>query len=369
MTEKKEKRNLTRSKIINYILNHPVTSKAELAKELNLSMPTVLTNVNELLAKGVLAEMGEYESTGGRKAKSIGINKLYCRAMGMVITANHLEMVMVNLGYEIEKTERVRLKFSSDLSYCTEVAKCVRQFLKECASGKELLGIGVAIPGIIDQKERIVLKSHALQVENYSLRFLEQALEVPVYFENDANAAMLAENPQKYQNAIYLSLNNTLGGAFCIDGQLFRGENQKSGEFGHMILVPGGRKCYCGKKGCADAYCAASVLTNDNQNSLESFMEQIGKGNEAIDKKWENYLDHLAVLISNLRMAYDMDIILGGDVGGVLSDYMIPLGEKVMAYNGFDHDVSYMKNCSYEKEASAVGAAKHFFYEYLLIKE
>ena len=62
-------------------------------------------------------------------------------------------------------------------------------------------------------------------------------------------------------------------------------------------------------------------------------------------------------------MAYDMDIILGGDVGGVLSDYMIPLGEKVMAYNGFEHDVSYLKNCSYKKEASAVGAAKLLFYK------
>ena len=67
------------------MLNHSVTSKAELAKELNLSMPTVLTNVNELIAKGIIAENGEYESTGGRKAKSIGINKSYCRAMGMII--------------------------------------------------------------------------------------------------------------------------------------------------------------------------------------------------------------------------------------------------------------------------------------------
>ena len=64
-------------------------------------------------------------------------------------------------------------------------------------------------------------------------------------------------------------------------------------------------------------------------------------------------------------MAYDMDIILGGDVGGVLSDYMIPLGEKVMAYNGFEHDVSYLKNCSYKKEASAVGAAKYFFTKHM----
>ena len=61
----------------------------------------------------------------------------------------------------------------------------------------------------------------------------------------------------------------------------------------------------------------------------------------------------------------DMDIILGGDVGGVLTEYMIPLGQRVLSYNGFDRDISYLKNCSYEKEASAVGAAKHFLYEYV----
>ena len=343
-----------------------VIAKAGIAKELNLSMPTVLANVNDLLEKGVLEETGEYASTGGRKAKSIGINKSYCHAMGILITANHIEMVLVNLGDEIIKKDRIRLKFTAELSYCTEVAQKVKTFLEGELAKDTLLGIGVAIPGIIDQKERIVLKSHALGIENYSLRFLEQALEIPVYFENDANAAMLAEKKQKYPNAIYLSLNHTLGGAFCIDGKLFRGQNQKAGEFGHMILVPGGRKCYCGKSGCADAYCAASVLTQDNRQSLDAFMEKIESGNEKILQKWNEYLDHLAVLISNLRMAYDMDIILGGDVGGVLSDYMIPLGEKVMAYNGFEHDVSYLKNCSYKKEASAVGAAKYFFTKHMV---
>lgn len=355
-----DKRNLTKAKLINYILNHQITSKAELAKELNLSMPTVLTNVNELISKGIISELGEYESTGGRKAKSIGINKSYARAMGIIITANHLEMVILNLGSEIEKTKRIRLKFSSDFSYSTEVAEQVKIFLNESTHDR-LLGIGIAIPGIINQDELIVTKSHALQIENYSLHFLEQALDLPVYFENDANAAMLAENPQKYQNALYLSLNHTLGGAFCIDGQLFRGQNQKAGEFGHMILVPGGQKCYCGKVGCADAYCAASVLTNNNQLSLDTFMEQVKVGDKLANAKWETYLEHLAILISNLRMAYDIDIILGGDVGGVLADYMIPLSQKVMAYNGFEHDISYLKRCSYDKKASAVGVAKHFF--------
>lgn len=252
------------------------------------------------------------------------------------------------------------MKFSPDASYCQDLSVLTSEFLKDTEYQDRILGIGISIPGIISQKAHLLIKSHALQLENYSLSFLEQAFDLPVYFENDANAAMMAEDMNKYKNAIYLSLNNTLGGAFCIGGKLFQGENQKAGEFGHMILVPGGRKCYCGKKGCADAYCAASALT-DEINSLETFMEQLKSGDEAAEEKWSEYLDMLAVLISNLRMAYDMDIILGGEVGGYLAEHMLPLGEKVMEYNGFDHDIRYLRNCSYKREASAVGAAKHFY--------
>ena len=57
-----EKKNSTKFQIINYIINHKATSKVELSRNLNLSMPTVLSNVNELLASGIVVEMGEYES-------------------------------------------------------------------------------------------------------------------------------------------------------------------------------------------------------------------------------------------------------------------------------------------------------------------
>ena len=64
-----EKKFATKSKIVNYIINRESTSKVEISKELNLSMPTVLSNVKDLLEKGIIIENGEYESTGGRKAK------------------------------------------------------------------------------------------------------------------------------------------------------------------------------------------------------------------------------------------------------------------------------------------------------------
>ncbi len=89
-------------------------------------------------------------------------------------------------------------------------------------------------------------------------------------------------------------------------------------------------------------------------------MNSLGKDGRA-DKVWEEYLENLAILISNIRMAFDTDIILGGDVGGYLDSYMVELKEKVSKYNLFDLDGNYLKNCSYQQEASAVGVAKHFF--------
>lgn len=366
MAGRSEKKNITKSKILSYIINNKITSKVELAQNLNLSMPTVLSNVNELIERNVIIEIGEYESTGGRKAKRIGMNPEYRYAVGVVITANHLGIVLLNMQYEIEKTVRMRLKFSTDMSYCLKVAEIVENFLDDMEEKDRILGVGISIPGIINQEENLVVKSHALQLENYSLSFLEQAFSYPVYFANDANAAMMAEDLNLYKNAVYLSLNNTLGGAFCIDGKLVIGQNQKAGEFGHMILVPGGKQCYCGKVGCADAYCAASALIDEEQEiTLEQFMKQLERKERKTVEKWEDYLDYLAILISNLRMAYDTDVILGGEVGGYLSDYMLQLGEKVMSYNGFEHDVRYLKNCSYKREASAVGVAKHFLTEFI----
>ena len=61
----------------------------------------------------------------------------------------------------------------------------------------------------------------------------------------------------------------------------------------------------------------------------------------------------------------DTDIMLGGEVGGYLSNYSLELGEKISKYNLFDRDISYLKNCAYKKEASAVGAAKHFFRQFI----
>lgn len=360
-----EKKTSAKNKILNYVLNHGSASKVGLAKELNLSMPTVLANVNELMERGIIVEVGEYESTGGRKARSLGIKKDYRYAVGMDISAHHVGIVLINMVGEVIKQDRKRIKFLPEVAYYSQLSEILSLFLASEINLSDVLGVGISLPGILNKEEKILIKSHALQLENHSLKMMEQLFAFPVHFENDANAAMLAESPQVLENAIYLSLNNTLGGSICMNGQIYYGQKQKAGEFGHMILVPEGKKCYCGKQGCADAYCAASVLTQNGEIPLDIFMERLDKKEKQCVDIWNRYLDYLAILISNLRMAYDTDIILGGDVGGYLPGYMVDLGERIFRYNLFDQDISYLKNCSYQKEASAVGAAKHFIQEYI----
>ena len=159
-----EKKNSTKFQIINYIINHKATSKVELSRNLNLSMPTVLSNVNELLASGIAVEMGEYESTGGRKAKMISINPAYRYAVGIRITAKHVGFVLVNLKSEIEKYERIRLEFSTEASYYSRLREELHHFLADVENQDRILGIGISVPGIIKPGDGILIKSHALQL-------------------------------------------------------------------------------------------------------------------------------------------------------------------------------------------------------------
>ena len=90
---------------------------------------------------------------------------------------------------------------------------------------------------------------------------------------------------------------------------------EEAGEFGHMVIHPEGRKCYCGKKGCVDAYCSALRLADMEDGILESSLFIWRKEAEEHKKVWEEYMENLALTVDNLRMIFDMDVVLGGYVG------------------------------------------------------
>lgn len=355
-------------RILNYIFQHEHTSKVDLANDLSLSMPTVLQNVRELTERGIVQEMGNYRSTGGRKAKVLSLVADSCFAIGVDITANHLGLVAVNAKGKIVANSRLNKRYEDSFQYYQDAAECIEDFISQNDKGikyrEKIIGIGVSIPGIIDKAHNILIKSHALQVSNVSLQKMSQFLPYRVIFDNDANCAAYTELSDQNSNVVYLSLNNTVGGAISYNGKLYEGDNFKSGEFGHIVMVPDGKRCYCGKLGCLDCYCSALVLSSNTDGNLEKFFKALAHGNPQIQKTWDEYLRYLALAVSNLRMVFDCDIIIGGYVGGYLKNYMMDLSRLVMQANKFDYDTSYLRCGKYHMEASACGIAIRLLQDY-----
>lgn len=359
-----------RVKTAMYILDHNGVSRQELAIALGFSMPTVFQNVSDLIECGLVCENGEYGSTGGRKAKILTMRQGVRCALGVEITGHHVRLILVDLSRKLIDIEQKRFCYEDSTAYYMELGRIVQEFVKKNNVGSDsdckLIGVGIALPGIIDPERHLLLKSHALDVENVGLWQFEQNIPYPVLFGNDANLAAYAEVIDKQRNSVYLSLNDTVGGAIYQNGDINLGDNFKSGEIGHMILVPGGKKCYCGKRGCLDAYCSAKVLRMDeNDRGLNRFFEELEDGNSDCIKRWETYLDYLAIMASNLRMAFDCDIILGGHVGGFMGGHMRTFGDKIRKYNNFEVDTSYIHMGQYKRECASIGAARMMIDNYI----
>lgn len=359
-----------RVKTAMYILDHNGVSRQELAIALGFSMPTVFQNVSDLIECGLVCENGEYGSTGGRKAKILTMREGVRCVLGVEITGHHVRLILMDLSRKMLDIEQKRFCYEDTTAYYMELGRIVQEFVRKNNVGPDaeckLIGVGIALPGIIDPDRQLLVKSHALDVENVGLWQFEQNIPYPVLFGNDANLAAFAEVKDKQRNSVYLSLNDTVGGAIYQNGDINLGDHFKSGEIGHMILVPGGKKCYCGKRGCLDAYCSAKVLRLDeNDRSLNRFFEELENGDADCSRRWETYLEYLAIMVSNLRMAFDCDIILGGHVGGFMGGHMRTFGDKIRKYNNFEVDTSYIHIGQYKRECASIGAARTMVDHYI----
>lgn len=344
-----------KSTIIEYISDRGEVTRNDIIQECGFSLPTVLQKINELKESGLIAEIGQSESNVGRKAKIISIVRDARLAVGINITSHHLEMVLVGLDGALLNKERIRLNFEPAHTYYELFGKKIEEFIsKSVIDTQKVLGIGISIPAVLDNSNRIIRKSHAFKLENYSLEDLEKALPYPVIFENDANAAAFSEKRFRTGTAFYLSLNDTVGGSFSINGSPYGGINNKSSEIGHTILIPSGRLCHCGKQGCIDSYCSAKVLEDGD---LQEFFSALESGNEEKKLIWNNYLENLSIAISNIRMMNDCEIIVGGYVGGYMEKYLSSLRQLTMQYDYLDNDALFIHCGKYGWEASAYGVA------------
>ena len=359
-TMNEEIKQMNRSSIYRYFLEKDALTKQDLVTDLHLCLPTVTKKVDELMADGLIEISGSKGHTGGRRAATYSLKQDARIALGIDITQNHVTIVAVNLMGTIIASSRNRKRFETTDAYYQYVGAALQGLIQQAQiSTEQILGVGIGLPVLVDADCRSIIFSKIINPGDSAYEHFAKYIPYNIQLFNDANAAAFTETwtNSAAKNAFYLMLSNNIGGSMIIGGSVYSGDNQRSGEIGHVTLVPGGKPCYCGQAGCVDAYLAATNLSDLTDGNLQEFFERLQAGDEAVLQKWDEYLEHLVSTVNILRVLLDCDVVLGGYVGEYLEPYLEQLREKMVARNMFSQNAEYLKVCSYKKESIAAGAA------------
>lgn len=146
--------------------------------------------------------------------------------------------------------------------------------MRVAADGRKLRAVGIATPGPSNPDKGIVTTPPNLPGwRNVPLaQLVSDALGLPAWIENDANAAAMAEYRlgagHGVQHMILIALGTGIGGGLIIDGHLYRGASGGAGEIGHQQIVPGGPRCGCGRAGCLEALSSGRALATRAQEII-----------------------------------------------------------------------------------------------------
>lgn len=243
--------------VLHQLRLHAPLSRADLAKRIGLNRSTVSSIVTQLLQAELIQETTHQTDKLGRPGLSLAINPLGGCAVGLELNLAGGRVVLTDFTAKI--LWRGRVSVSEDEpqdSYlqCTE--EMVRQALLQAQMrGLRVLGIGVALPGLVDVHQGELRYEPSLRWYDIPFRTrLGKRFGLSVLIENNANAAALGEfyfgTGQGVPNFIYIGAGAAMGGGIVINGELFRGRGGFAGEMGHMMLDPKGTRCSCGRQGC-----------------------------------------------------------------------------------------------------------------------
>ncbi len=229
------------------------------------------------------------------------------------------------------------------------------------------MGVGVSVPGIITGDETVIAQAPTLGLREVEVRRLTGHIPYPIHVVNDANAGGCAECWGKNgdEPMAYLSLGRGVGGAILSSRHTYLGQNGRSGEFGHMCIHPGGAACSCGRLGCMEAYCSTARLSDDLGMTLEEFFARLDGGDPACARRWETYLDDLAISVQNIHMVLDCPIVLGGKLSAFLARHMDELDRRLRADDPECVEAPYLSICRHHDRANSMGAALHFIEEFI----
>ncbi len=261
---------VNRSAILARLGAHGSASRADLARMLNVS-PALMTQLTrDLLAEGLLRELEHSPSQGGRPARMLGLVSTAGRAIGAKVAADHVAFVEVGIDGTVKRSASEPF----DAAASTMLASLATLLGRFIAGGSDipLLGVGVGVPGSVDNQGSGVVESTQLGWHQVPLgRALRRELNLPVLIENNVNALAVAERlyglGRNHENFLAVTIGTGVGASIIVDGTVLRGFAGGAGEIGHIPVSDGGPLCTCGNHGCLESYIGQDALVRAARES------------------------------------------------------------------------------------------------------
>lgn len=282
--------------------------------------------------------------------------------IGVEIGAKFIQAGIVDKYGRLLARTKVQSKYERGLQEIVEdAANLIHQLLEDKDFDlRSVKSIGVACPGVPDEENSKILKTYILGLYNAPIKdeFKKHFANIPIYVENDAHCAAIAESAsgaaEDLDYSITINIGTGISGGVIIDNRLYTGLNNAGAVLGHMVIDKNGRQCSCGRTGCFETLCSAKALIEDTKAAADknpdsliwkvcegdsskitelTAYEAMDLGDETGKEVFDSYVDNLAIALTNLaNILMPEVIILCGGITGLGEELLKPVREKMYGW-------------------------------------
>ncbi len=339
--------------VLRLIWEQKQISRVEIARIAGLSRSTVSEIIKEILPMGLVAEMGEGPSRGGRRPIVLAFQDDACVILGVEMGGAHIAVALTDLRGNVLAWE-VRehpVRTDPDGTRFLIAELCQLCLASPKVKGLPLIGLGVAVPCPLDPAHPDHLSPVVMPAWEGKLGLgeLSQQLGVPLLVDNDANLGALAEYwwglDSDVDNLAYIKVATGIGSGHIIDGEIYRGSTGVAGEIGHMAIDPHGKPCICGLRGCLVTLAGGGALVERAKDLLPEYPHSILVSENLCVDEIENAAlvgdplalqviretaAHLGTAVAGLmNLMNPAAVILGGDLAKLGELVLAPMRERV----------------------------------------
>ncbi len=305
--------------------------------------------------------------------------------VGIDLGGTNIVAGVVNENYEIiskAKTPTNRPRSAEDI--CKDMARMALEAIEKAGlKVSDIEAIGVGAPGSVNSDTGVISYSNNLDFHNAPVAdYIRNDIDLPVYVENDANAAAYGEfvagSAKGTKDAVCITLGTGVGGGIIIGGKIYSGFNYAGAELGHTVIEVDGPQCSCGRRGCFEVYSSATGLIRMTKEAMDAdpdskmhemmgdhvsgrlAFEAMRAGDSSAKAVVDKYIKYLAAGIANTINIFQPEVLcIGGGVCNEGDALLVPLKELISKeiYTRASDDNTKIVIASLGNDAGIIGAA------------